>query len=501
MTKSTLFLLLITFCSQSAMTQSLSKDNIAEIKLRNAGAIVQNGQVKGYYNFYNLEKQDRKNNNYQLTVTDENLREINSINIVRPNTYLLIEGVFNGEAFGFLFYDVGEKRLEIISYDRTLKETGKINKELKNKYANASYGYIAQGHEPTQAFLVSVPNKGFVYYGIKDDSKSEYEIEFYDNNLKKGWSSYAPKDDFDFENAAEAFQDDQYVGSLILKRTSLFSTDLDFDLLVQTISDGKPLFRIPMVTSKYKLSLAEVFFDKIKNQFTVFGEYFNKDENVIKSASQGFITIVLDLKGKIISEKINSWKTDINKLVAAKDKAVFDDTSLLFHEFIRASDGQTFAIGEQYKKGGPPMAVKLNVYNMVVFQFDANFAITKAHVFEKDKNSVSLPPGMLVSSSKMLSYIAKAFGGFDYVFNQASPDKSTFVITYINYDREKGQKGKNILGSIIYTPEKVFTVDQLPLTRKSSTYFVYRGKEGYVLVSEYFPKEKRIDSRLEKLNY
>ena len=67
--------------------------------------------------------------------------------------------------------------------------------------------------------------------------------------------------------------------------------------------------------------------------------------------------------------------------------------------------------------------------------------------------------------------------------------------------REKGEKGKNILGSIIYTPEKVFTVDQLPLTRKSSTYFVYRAKEGYVLVSEYFPKEKRIDSRLEKLNY
>lgn len=108
---------------------------------------------------------------------------------------------------------------------------------------------------------------------------------------------------------------------------------------------------------------------------------------------------------------------------------------------------------------------------------------------------------MLVSSSKMLSYIAKAFGGFDYVFNQTSPDKSTFVITYINYDREKGEKGKNILGSIIYTPEKVFTVDQLPLTRKSSIYFVYRAKEGYVLVSEYFPKEKRIDSRLEKLNY
>ncbi len=501
MKKSMLFLFLLACYWPSAVAQSLSKNNVTEVKLRNAGAIVQNGQVKGYYNFYNLEKQDRKNNNYQLSVTDENLREINSVNIVRPNTYLLIEGVFNGEAFGFLYYDVREKKLEIISYDRTLKESGKVNKKLENKYANASYGYIAQGHEPPQAFLISIPNKGFVYYGIKDDSKSEYEIEFYDNSLKKIWSAYAPKDDFDFENAAEAFQDDQYVGSLIMKRTSLFSTDMDFDLLVQSITDGKQVFRIPMETPKYKLSLAEVFFDKAKNQFTVFGEYFNKDENVIKSASQGFITVVLDMKGKILSEKINSWNTDINKLVPAKNKASFDETGILFHEFIRTNDGQTFAVGEQYKKGGPPMAVKLNVYNMVIFQFDTDFAIKTVHVFEKDKNVVSLPPGMLVSSSKLLSYIAKAFGGFDFIFSQTAPDKNTFVVNYINYDREKGEKAKNVLGSIIYTPEKVFTVDQLPLTRKSSTYFVYRAKEGYVLVSEYFPKEKRIDSRLEKLNY
>jgi hypothetical protein len=500
MKKSALILVFI-FCWQWSSAQTLSKTNVTDVKLRNTGAIVQGGQVKGYYNFYNLEKQDRKNNNYLLSVTDENLREINSVNIVRPNTYLLIEGVFNGDSFAFLFYDVRAKSLELISYDRTLKESGKVNKEITNRFAGATYAYIAQGHEPMQAFLVAVPNKGFVYYGIKEESKSDYEIEFYDNNLKRVWVNYGPKDDFDYENAAEAFQNDQYVGSLVMKRTSIFSTDVDFELLVQNISDGKQVFRVPMATSKYKLSLADVSFDKAKQQFIVFGEYFNKDENVIKSRSQGFITVVLDMQGKIVSEKANAWKTDINKLVAAKDKDTFEDTDIMFHEFIRTSDGQTFAIGEQYKKSGPPMAVKLNVYNMVIFQFDANFAIQKVHVFEKDKNPVALPPGMLVTSSKLLSYIAKSFGGFDFIFSQISADNSTFVVTYINHDREKGEKSKNILGSIIYTPEKVFTVDKLPLERKSSSFYIYRAKEGYVLVNEYFPKEKRMDSRLEKLNY
>jgi hypothetical protein len=58
-----------------------------------------------------------------------------------------------------------------------------------------------------------------------------------------------------------------------------------------------------------------------------------------------------------------------------------------------------------------------------------------------------------------------------------------------------------MLGSVIYTPEKTFVVDKLALNRSSSEYFISRAKEGYVLVTEYFKKEKRLDSRLEKLNY
>jgi hypothetical protein len=57
------------------------------------------------------------------------------------------------------------------------------------------------------------------------------------------------------------------------------------------------------------------------------------------------------------------------------------------------------------------------------------------------------------------------------------------------------------LGAIVYTPEKVFSVDKMPLNRKSTEYYVYRAKEGYVLITEYFRKEKRIDTRLEKINF
>jgi hypothetical protein len=502
MLKKTSVLIYLLFSLGLLSAQNLSKPNVGSIKLRNAGAIFQNGTVKGYFNFYNLEKSDRKNNNYQLTITDENLREINSINITRPSYYLLVDGVFNGESFGFLFYDAKEKSIELIAYDKTLKETGKQIKKLTNKFGNAIYAYMAQGHEASQAFLKAVPNKGFLYYGIKDDSKSDFEIEMYDNAMKRTWVAYGPDDDYDFENANEALQDELYSGSIIMKRKNMMSMDLEVDLLVQNISDGKTLFRVPMTTSKYSVAIAEIFFEKDKQQFLIFGEYFDKNEKILKAQTLGFIAITLDMKGKIISEKTNSWSSDIKKLVDAKDKDKFDDTYILFHDFIRTADGQIFAVGEQYKKAGVPMAaMKLNIYDMVLFQFDANFAIKKVSVFEKDKNSFGLPQGLLVFSSKLLSYIAKSQGAFDFVFTQVSQDKNTFVVNYINYDREKGEKSKNVLGSIVYTPEKTLTVDKLALNRKSSDYFVYQAKEGYILISEYFAKEKRLDSRLEKINY
>lgn len=494
-----IFLFMLAF-TQATVAQSISKNNVTQVKLRNTGAIIQNTEVKGYYQFYNLEKQDRKNNNYLLNILDENLKEINSVTIVRPNSYLLVESAFNGDAFAFLFYDNKEKSLELIAYDLTLKEMGKVTKKLNNKYTAASYAYIAQGNPSSQAFLAAVPGKGFVYYGIKEDSKSDYEIEFYDNAMKRVWTSYGPEDDYDFENSAEAFQNEQYVGSLILKRKGVMSTDVEFDLLVQTVGDGKQLFRMPLQTAKYKVSLTQSAFDKEKQEFVIFGEYYNKEDNALKNESLGFINLHLDLKGKVVSEKINPW-TSINKLIPAKDKEGFDKTSIMFHSFVKTSDGQTYAIGEQYKKGGTPMAAKINVFNMVIFQFDADFLIKKIHVFEKDKNSLSLPQGMLLFSPKLLSYVAKSMGGFDYYFTQVSPDKSTFVVTYVNYDKEKGEKAKNVLGSIILTPEKEFTVDKLSLNRKSTAYRVYRGKPGYVMVNEYFENEKRLDTRLEKLNY
>jgi hypothetical protein len=282
---------------------------------------------------------------------------------------------------------------------------------------------------------------------------------------------------------------------------------------------------VPLESGPYSISFSDVFFDETNQNFVVFGDYYDKKDKELKAQSLGFIYLTLDRSGKIVGEKRNSW-ADISRVTPMNENGKFEgtNTNILVHDIIRTSDGQIFVVGEQYKKaasgagiamnvlsvaaaaatgyyGGSASSVQLNIYNMVIFQFDADYSIKKLHIFEKDKNVVMLPSGSTYSSSKMLSYYAKAVGGFDFVFSQMSEDKSTFSVAYINYDRDKNVPAGNLLGVVVYTPEKVFSVDKMRLSRKSSEYFVHRGKDGYVLITEYFKKEKRADSRLEKINF
>ncbi len=145
---------------------------------------------------------------------------------------------------------------------------------------------------------------------------------------------------------------------------------------------------------------------------------------------------------------------------------------------------------------------QINIYNLVVFQFNPDFSINKVHVFEKNKSVMQLPSGALESSPKAVSHFAKSWGAFDYRFTQMSPDNSTFLVTYVDYDKSQSSAGSAfVIGSVVYTPEKTFVVDKFNMKRRSSEFNIMKAKSGYLYVVEYFRKEKKIEGHLEKVNY
>jgi hypothetical protein len=500
----------------TAFTQNFKMEGITKVRSKSTGEIMnEENLVKGYYYFYQADKADRKNFNYILKITDENLREIKSIDIIRPKHYYLVESEYNGDAFAFLFYDAKSKAIELLTMDKTLKQSGIITKKLEGKYNINYFNNLIIGNDMGHSFLVSVKKKGFLYYGFAETKYYKYDVNFYDNNLKPIWST-TPKEQKtkEIELADDAFQSGNYIGSLVTRRAGIFSKDASYDLMVNETSTGKELFNKELVDNEYNISAAKIIFDDKSQNILIFGEYYGLKDKEFKSASLGYFYFTIDLKGNILQKRWISWEKDMAKVLPVDKTGKMEKGARVFvHEIIRTADGEVFVIGEQYKKaasgwgiamkamGGNTSTVQVEVMNMVIFQFTPQLEIKKVHIFEKDPHFHLLPAGAEWTSAKMLAYYALANQWFDYSFTQMFKDKNTFVVTYVNYDKEKGEKGKNILGALVYTPEKEFKVDKSSLTRKSSDYFVRRAKDGNIMVAEYFKKERRVDIRLEKLNY
>src|SRR4029079_4696027 len=117
-----------------------------------------------------------------------------------------------------------------------------------------------------------------------------------------------------------------------------------------------------------------------------------------------------------------------------------NNTNVTIHKMVRTADGKVFAIGEQFKKAASALGiastvlgggrssgvsmVKVQLFNMMVFEYGSDFKLSKVHVIEKDKNNVELPSGFEMMPLGSLAYIMKMYGWFNYEFTTMSADKA-----------------------------------------------------------------------------
>jgi hypothetical protein len=134
---------------------------------------------------------------------------------------------------------------------------------------------------------------------------------------------------------------------------------------------------------------------------------------------------------------------------------------------------------------------------MYIFEFNGNFDLKNVSVFDKTKSSYTYP--VVTGGNRMTGLYLNYTNSFDYSFTQMSKDKSKFSVGYVDYDKKKGDKGW-YFGSINYNDGQLKT-DKVKFDKKATWQHVYPGKPGYVMISEYFKKEKKLEFRMEKLNF
>jgi hypothetical protein len=499
--------------------EKLTIENVKSVYLRSNGEIMDGEELKGYFAFYVSDKVSKKVNEYTLQILDKNLSKVKDIVFEDDSKVQILESSYNGNNIMFLFYNSKEKTLEYRAYGFDGKQKMSYIKELnKRSKMLIEQTYGQKSDEGQNEALFSVGEEGFVTsYPVKEGKYFSYEINFFFTSKKKQWTYEAAEEQEDKYAAATYLgSTDSIVLFEVIKQKSLIgSGGFHSWLLGLDLQTGKKVFEMSTEGDDYKFYPMNISAIRGKSEFLLMGTYYDSDSRVAKDASRGIASWSMNNKGKVIQKKYNSWDTDIAKYLSVDKKGRVSDIGYIyFHKIIQTADGKFFAIGEGYKKvvsamgvasmllnrggGGGASMLKLKITDLIFFEFDEQFAIKNAKIYDKYSNSVEMPSGASTLSPHTMALIAKAYGAFDYNFTLTDKEHTKFSVGYTDYEKSGDDKGLNF-HSISYNGGQT-TDDKISLRSKAKWTTVFPAKPGFVTILEYFKKDKRLEFRLEKLN-
>lgn len=499
----------------------ISFENVRQVYIRNSGQVMDGEELKGYFTFYVTDKKDRKTNSYMIQILDNNLTKVKEIEFEDDKDVQILESSYNNNAIMFLFYNRKEKTLEYRTYGFDGKQKTSYTKDLTNRtkmLIESTYG--TKSEEGQNEAIFSVGNVGFTtVIPVKEGKYYSYEINFFFTDRNKQWTFEAAEEQEDkYCNALYLGATDSLVVFEIIKQKRLMSKEAHSWLLAFNIFTGKKQFEVSTEAEDYKFFPMNIVTLNGQSQFMLLGTYYDPEGRVAKDASLGLASWRFDPSGKVVSKKYNSWEGPIGKYLPADAKGRVTDVGYIyFHKVLQTEDGKFFAIGEGYKKvvsgfgvaagilsgmGGGTSGVsmmKLKITDLIMMQFDEQFDITNAKIYEKNSNSMEMPAGASYLTPHTMALIAKSYKAFDYDFTQTDKNHTRFSVGYSDYVKDDDYKGRTF-NTINYADGKI-TTDKINLTSNKATWRrLMAAKPGFIVIMEYFKKEKKIDVRLEKLN-
>lgn len=494
--------------------QKLSIDNVHKVSLRNSDAIKEGTEVKGYYFFYVSDKIDKKTNEYTLQITDNNLKKLKDIKFQDSKHVSILESSFNGTDLIFLFYNDDERTFEYQVYGADGKKKHTYNRQLTKKeerYLESTYLSI-DDDEQTYKGLYPIEGRGFISNTpSREDKDYTFQVDYLSTEKKKQWT-YTPTE------GGKKFMGD-YLGAYngtvyfeVLRYSGAFDGKPDSYIIGLDLETGRKLFEKP-TDSKYRFYPASMSVVN-SGKAVLFGEYFDVDGNIMKDKSKGFAFWGIDEKGKVTSEKYVSWDLDMSKYLDVSSKGKIADFGFMYlHNIIQMADGKIYAIGEGFKKTASALGIastlltrgrglstmKITVTDMILLNFDSDFNIKGAKIYDKNSNRVEFPSGYETVSTPLMGKMIKYyFGEFDYAYTQVNKDNTSFTVCYSDYVRGKDYKG-GTFNSITYNEGKI-TTDKINTKSDATRTSVLPGKQGQVVIMDYYRKDKRLDIHTEKLN-
>jgi len=490
------------------------------------GEIISDNAVQGYYFIQKLEKISRKEAVYEITLMDDNLRETAKYQIRRPKKSYLLETVFNNEVFVFHFYDAKAKSLEVISIDRTGNQVGSYKVEDPNKYMLAGITTAIQTEEEYLT-VYEMGSAGFMYLETVKNKDYGFVVHGLDNKMNEIWSYSSDTESKMAFLASVLSVDENYALLMVMEKKQIYTQKFDSYVVLIDTKSGEVKYNFQMQDdNEAQLSVLNGFVDPETGIALVVGEYYAPGDDVAKDKSLGLYMRGVETNGEYSVYKKYGWDDEIARvkrstMTEEQEEANKKDVELLyFHRIIRRENGSIYAIAEQFRKqvsaGGTALKVlaaagggssgasafELLVTNMVVLEFDKDLNMTNFEIVGKKKSNVLLPAGAGWYSAQMLGNYVKVRGGFDYAFTTEDKKTNAHFAVYSDMNRredEDSKKSDGMIGVISISPEGEIEKRRIPLNSDATKYRFRRAKPGYILVREYFKREKKLKLRIEKV--
>lgn len=491
--------------SVASHAQEATIENVLRSRSRGSGTIMKNNELAGYWNFYQVDREDSKNNSFRMAMFDNNLASAGEIKITRPKASYLMENVFNGKAFMFLY--LNGKEIEMETYDAKGAKLGSATYEDASKWERMRMTQALQmgtNAEVNQS-IFPMGDEGFIKQTLVKGDKRGYQLVAYDNQLKEVWVTTASLAG-EIENLDVIEVTDKYIIGSVLKQKNLFDMPDNTLLAMFDVKTGKRLWEKEISHQGKPMTVLNAFQVEGKDEILLLGEYFEPKANIIKGKSQGMYSMRLGLDGVPLQTELYNWEKDVLPFVPADEKGKQDMRRIFVHKVVRLPNGTVHLIGEEYNKAvSPTGGIQLTMRDMFIFELDAELKLKRCEVVPKTKSRVAFPTEYAQLSGSVLAQLVKLMGYFDYEFTTVDNNGGRYFCTYTDYDRSKNEDGDKIgtyAGTIVGDGVNKVTLDKYDVKAKGATYFrVYPAKPGYILVSEYRRKLKRISYRLERVNF
>jgi len=521
--KSLLLLCLLAVCATQGATeasaQKMTFNDVKRATVNGGGPIFNGKEIVGYYSLFMVDKKDRKTYEYAVKIMDADLKVMQTQKFTAPRYSFSIGAAFNGDALCIAVLNRREEELILHSFSAAGEKLGTKTMPMGKKsiaYVMQLFGYSEEA-ETYGSFIQAVPNSGFVLYmpeiaGLKSYS---YTIHHLPNDLsaKGAWKASAPTGGAKYKMAFGMGTSEGYIFTNVTEKPKLVTANgMATILYVHDAKTGEELFKADVSKGRPALSATNAFYDKDLEQVTVIGMYFKPGADVMKDFSSGVGVKRYSLDGELIKGSSISWAKAFTKIGRSKVAHLKKGGSIYVHQAFSRADGGMSIVGEYFGQevsalgvanalmgGGGAAMKKMVLQDMIALDLSSELELTNAQLFSKPKSDVLLPAGSSMLGPGVIAMMMKFQGSFDYQYSQDLSNGQGSITAYESWEKKEKGIGKETKLNFLsyYTDSGEYESSVFALKSDANSIDYFPAKPGYIMIQEYFRKDKRIELRLE----